>query len=375
MKISCTQENLNQGLLAVSHIASKNTNLPILSNLLFKIENRALTLEATNLEIGITANIRSKVEEDGEFSVDARLLANYIALLPKERIDFELNEDNLKIECQKQKTKIKTQSAGEFPLIPKIAKENPCIVDIKAFRQAIYEVVFSASNSESRPELSGVFMEFTPNELTMAATDSYRLAEKKIALVENKSIDKKIIIPVKTLQEVSRIISIFREDSALENSENMEIYLTENQIMFSYNGIDLISRLVEGQYPDYTQIIPTGFKTKARINVSELVKSIKTSSLFTRNGIFDIKLDLNVGAKEIVITSSSSQSGENISSVSAEITGENENIILNYRYLLDNLQVINSDFVDIEVGDNNSPCVIRSEKDDKYVYIIMPIRQ
>ena len=361
--------------MAVSHIASKNTNLPILSNLLFKIENRALTLEATNLEIGITANIRSKVEEDGEFSVDARLLANYIALLPKERIDFELNEDNLKIECQKQKTKIKTQSAGEFPLIPKIAKENPCIVDIKAFRQAIYEVVFSASNSESRPELSGVFMEFTPNELTMAATDSYRLAEKKIALVENKSIDKKIIIPVKTLQEVSRIISIFREDSALENSENMEIYLTENQIMFSYNGIDLISRLVEGQYPDYTQIIPTGFKTKARINVSELVKSIKTSSLFTRNGIFDIKLDLNVGAKEIVITSSSSQSGENISSVSAEITGENENIILNYRYLLDNLQVINSDFVDIEVGDNNSPCVIRSEKDDKYVYIIMPIRQ
>ena len=236
-------------------------------------------------------------------------------------------------------------------------------------------MVFSASNSESRPELSGVFMEFTPNELTMAATDSYRLAEKKIALVENKSIDKKIIIPVKTLQEVSRIISIFREDSALENSENMEIYLTENQIMFSYNGIDLISRLVEGQYPDYTQIIPTGFKTKARINVSELVKSIKTSSLFTRNGIFDIKLDLNVGAKEIVITSSSSQSGENISSVSAEITGENENIILNYRYLLDNLQVINSDFVDIEVGDNNSPCVIRSEKDDKYVYIIMPIRQ
>ena len=374
MKISCTQENLNQGLLAVSHIANKNTNLPILSNLLFKIENKTLTLEATNLEIGITANIRSKVEEDGEFSVDARLLANYIALLPKERIDFELDGDNLKIECQKQKTKIKTQSASEFPLIPKIVKENPCIVDIKAFKQAISEVVFSASNSESRPELSGVFVSFTNNELVMAATDSYRLAEKKISLIENKY-DKKIIIPVKTLQEISRILSIFREDTNLESAENMEIYLTDNQIMFSYNGIDLVSRLVEGQYPDYTQIIPTNHKTKAKINVAELIKNIKTSSLFTRNGIFDIKLDLNVNSKEVVITSSSSQSGENISVVGAEITGENESIILNYRYLLDNLQIISSDFVDIEIGDVNSPCVIKSENDDKYVYIIMPIRQ
>ncbi|MFA6918821.1 MAG: DNA polymerase III subunit beta [Patescibacteria group bacterium] len=374
MKISCTQENLNQGLLAVSHIANKNTNLPILSNLLFKIENKTLTLEATNLEIGITANIRSKVEEDGEFSVDARLLANYIALLPKERIDFELDGDNLKIECQKQKTKIKTQSASEFPLIPKIVKENPCIVDIKAFKQAISEVVFSASNSESRPELSGVFVSFTNNELVMAATDSYRLAEKKISLIENKY-DKKIIIPVKTLQEISRILSIFREDTNLESAENMEIYLTDNQIMFSYNGIDLVSRLVEGQYPDYTQIIPTNHKTKAKINVAELIKNIKTSSLFTRNGIFDIKLDLNVNSKEVVITSSSSQSGENISVVGAEITGENESIILNYRYLLDNLQIISSDFVDIEIGDVNSPCVIKSENDDKYIYIIMPIRQ
>ena len=374
MKISCTQENLNQGLLAVSHIANKNTNLPILSNLLFKIENKALTLEATNLEIGITANIRSKVEEDGEFSVDARLLANYIALLPKERIDFELEGDNLKIECQKQKTKIKTQSASEFPLIPKIAKESPCIVDIKAFKQAISEVVFSASNSESRPELSGVFVGFANSELIMAATDSYRLAEKKISLIENKY-DKKIIVPVKTLQEISRILSIFREDTNLESAENMEIYLTDNQIMFSYNGIDLVSRLVEGQYPDYTQIIPTNHKTKARINVSELIKNIKTSSLFTRNGIFDIKLDLNVSNKEVVITSSSSQSGENVSVVSAEITGENESIILNYRYLLDNLQIISSDFVDIEIGDVNSPCVIKSENDDKYIYIIMPIRQ
>lgn len=375
MKISCTQENLNQGLLAVSHVATKNANLPILSNLLFKIENRILTLEATNLEIGITANIRGKAEEDGEFSVDARLLANYIALLPKERIDLELNGEELKIECQKQKTKIKTQSSSDFPLIPKISKENPCIVDIKSFKQMVTEVVFAASNSESRPELSGVFMGFNSNELIMAATDSYRLAEKKIHLIENKVIEKKVIVPVKTLQEVSRILSIFREDTSLENIESMEIYLTENQIMFSYNGIDVISRLVEGQYPDYTQIIPTGFKTRARMNVAELTKSIKTSSLFTRNGIFDIKLSLDVNNKEVVITSSSSQSGENISSISAEITGENESVILNYRYLLDNLQIINSDFVDIEINDGNSPCVIKSEKNDKYTYIIMPIRQ
>ena len=377
MKLSCTQENLNQGLMIVSHIVGKNNNLPILSNVLIKVENKILSFSTTNLEIGISTTIRGKVEEDGEFSVDAKLLASYISLLPKDRIDLELEGENLKISCQKQKTKIKGQGAGDFPLIPKINKEKPYILSAKDFKNGISEVVFAAATSEIRPEISGVYMEFVDQDLVLAATDSYRLAEKKIKVLENNRAgeNEKFIIPVKTLQEVSRILGIFKDDNVLEESENVEIYLNENQIMFSYNGVDLISRIIEGQYPDYKQIIPDGHKTQVKIDVNELMKAVKTSSLFTKSGIYDIKLEINSENKEIIITSSSSQAGENISSIEAEIIGDSNIIVLNYRYLLDGLQNLNSNKALVEVSDSNNPCVIKSEENQNYLYLIMPIKQ
>ncbi len=375
MKISCTQENLNQGLMVVSHIANKNANLPILANALIKVEDKILTLSATNLEIGVTIQLRSKVEDGGEFTVDGRLLTNYISLLPKERIDIELEGDNLKIECQKQKTKIKGQPASDFPLIPKIKKEKPCIVNSRDFKEAILVVSFAVSTSETRPEISGVFMGFDNENLVLAATDSYRLAEKKLKLAEGNKEERKIIIPVKTLQELFRILGVFKDDESIEETGNIEIYLTENQIMFSYNGVDLISRLIEGQYPDYTQIIPTNFKTQIVANNLDLIKAVKTSSLFTKSGIYDVKLDFNGDNKEIVITSSSAQTGENTSIVEADIIGESNSIVLNYHYLLDGLQNIGSEQAVIEINDGNSPCVLKPKGKDDYVYIIMPIKQ
>lgn len=376
MKISSTQENLNQALLITSHIANKNSNLPILGNILIKTENKILTISATNLEIGVIINIRSKVEEDGEFSVDAKLLSDYISLLPKNRVDLNFNGDNLNINCQKQKTKIKSQTATDFPLIPKINKQNPYLINSKEFKEGVAEVVFAVSNLETRPEFSGVFMSFNKKELILAATDSYRLAEKKLKLLEeNNSEKREIIVPVRTLQEISRILGVFKEELSPESVENIEIYLTENQIMFSYNSVDLISRLIEGQYPDYTQIIPTTSKTQIKINNNNLIKAVKTSSLFTKSGIYDIKIEFKTKEKEAVVTSSSSQLGENISILEAEISGEDNNIILNYRYLIDGLSNINSELVVVEMTDGNSPCLIKPEIKKDYTYIIMPIRQ
>ena len=376
MKISCTQENLNQGLMVIGHIASKNANLPILSNILIKIEDKLFTLSATNLEIGATIQIRSKVEKEGEYSVDAKLFSDYVSFLPKERVDLELEDDNLKITCEKQKTKIKGQTSTEFPLIPKIEKKNPYIISARDFKQVISEVIFAVSNSEARPEISGIFMGLDASNLILTATDSYRLAEKKIKLSDNKNnIERKIIIPVKTLQEISRILGILKDDISLEKVENMEIYLSENQIMFSYNNVDLISRLIEGQYPDYTQIIPSTYKTKSLIEVKDLIKAVKTSSLFTKSGINDVKIELSPTDNEVIITSSSAQTGENISKIEAIIEGEINNIVLNYRYLLDGLQNISSNKVILEINDGNSPCVIKPESTKDYIYIIMPIKQ
>lgn len=382
MKFSCTQENLNQILNVVSHIAVKNANLPILSNILIKAENSNLSISATNLEIGINANVRGKIETEGEFSVDARLFASYIALLPKDRIDVELIDDEFKITCQKQKTKIKGLSSADFPLIPKINRENPFIISADKFKEAIYSVSFAVSTSEIRPEISGVYIGFMKNQIILTATDSYRLAEIKLPYIENSRIklsdeykDEKVIIPVKSLQEVSRILGSLRDDVSSENNENIEIYLEESQIMFVYNGIELVSRLIDGQYPEYTQIIPENFQTKIKVSTAELIKAVKTSSLFAKSGVFDIKLDFKTNPNELLVISSSSQTGENISSLEMEKNTEGEEITLNYKYLLDGLQNINSEYVVFEINDSNNPCVIKPENRGDYLYLIMPIRQ
>jgi len=375
MKISCTQENLNQGLAITAHITGKNNNLPILTNILFKINDKIISLAATNLEIGITTTIRGKVEADGEFTVDAKLLANYISLLPKERIDLELDGDSLRIQCAKQKTKIKTQAAADYPLIPQLKKENPHIINANSFREAITKVIIAAANSDLRPEISGVFLNFSGQQLILAATDSYRLAENKISVSQNSKDgqENKIIAPVKTLQEISRILSVLKEN-ALEETDNLEIYITDNQIMFSYGGVDLVSRIIEAQYPEYQQIIPASYKTKIKFNTGDLIKAVKTSSLFAKSGVYDVKLDFS-NPKEVVITSSSSQTGESTSIIEAEINGEGDYIVLNYHYLLDGLQNIGSDSVLMEVNDKNSMCILRPESDKDYFYLIMPIRQ
>jgi len=384
MKISCTQENLNQGLFIVSHLATKNINLPILNNILFQVSEKTIKLSATNLEIGINCVIRGKVDQEGEFTVQSRLLADYVSLLPKDRVDIEVSNDPkedqnqiLKINCRNYSTKIKGQLAVDFPVIPQIEKDNPYILDYNDFKKAMGQVIFAVSVNETRPEIGGVSFNFTGGKLVLAATDSYRLAEKAIDLdKKSNSEEKRIIIPVKTLQELSRILGSFKDSATIADIKNIEIYLTENQILFVLGDIELISRLVEGQYPDYKQIIPQQTNTKAILDVSELAKAVKTTSLFARSGIYDVGLQFVANKKEVVVSSTNNQIGESVSKITCDLDGGDNNIVVNYRYLLDGLQNINSDKVEIAVIDSGNPCVLKpAGKDLGYLYIIMPIKQ
>jgi len=384
MKISCTQENLNQGLFVVSHIASKNTALPILNNILIQAKDNTIKLSATNLEIGVTCLIRGKVETEGDFTVQSRLLADYVALLPKDRVDLEvLNEnkaeagDVLSITCKNHSTKIKGQLATDFPLIPQLERKNLYVVDCQKLKQAISQVILAVSVSETRPEINGVLFNFSGDNLILAATDSYRLAEKTIPLdKKTKGEGQKVIVPTRTLQELQRILGSFKDPAAIEEIENIKIYLSENQILFVLDSIELISRLVEGQYPDYQQIIPQQSNTKITLSVPEFINAIKTTSLFARSGIYDVNLEFKAGKKETVVSSANNQLGENISKLSSEITGDDNSIVVNFRYLLDGLQNIDSNQISIDVIDSSSPCVLKaSGKDSDYLYIIMPIKQ
>ncbi|MDD2807243.1 MAG: DNA polymerase III subunit beta [Patescibacteria group bacterium] len=382
MKISCTQENLNQGLFVVSHLASKNSALPILNNILIKAQENSIKLSATNLEIGVTCEIRGKVEMEGDFTVQSKLLADYVNLLPKERIDLLVTDQDgqnplLNIECKNYSTKINGQGATEFPLIPQISRVHSYSVDSQALRQAISQVIFAVSISETRPEINGVMFSLSPSELILAATDGYRLAEKTIKLDgKSKGGDQQVIVPTRTLQELQRILGSFKDPAAISDLKNIDIYLAENQVLFSFGGIELISRLVEGQYPDYRQIIPQQSTTKIVLSTADLISAAKTASLFARSGIYDINLSFSSTKKEATVGAINNQLGENESTLSADISGSDNDIVVNYRYLLDALQNINSDQVEIKLIDSGSPCALRpAGASSDYIYIIMPIRR
>ena len=366
MKIVCTQENLNQGLGLVSHIASKNTNLPILNNVLLKADKQGLTLVTTDLEIGIKVFVRGKIEEDGEFTVDAKLFNSFISLLPKENIEINLEESELQIKTKKQETSIKGIEAEDFPLIPEIERQNKVNISAIDLKKALNQVLLAASLDTSRVEINAVNFNFKNNNLILAATDSYRLAERKIKIENGEERD--LIIPLKTVQELSRILNE-------NNSDKVDIYFNENQIMFVFENVELISRVIDSKYPDYQQIIPQEFVTTGVCDKKELVPAIKSVALFCKQGINDIRLSVDNKNQELVITTASSGTGNSVAKVPAKITGQDNDIVFNYRYLLDGLNNMDDSEVVIKINNNSSPGLIQPIKNQDYIYLVMPIRQ
>jgi len=375
MKIYSLQENLKQGLDLVSHVAGKNINLPILNNVLIKAEAGKIRLIATNLEIGVISAVRGKIEAEGSFTVNAKIISDCVGLLPNKKIGLNLKDAELLVDCENYQAKVKGQSAEEFPLIPEVDKKNYYSAPAAAVKEAISQVIFATPQSDTRLELSGVLFVFTANSLTIAATDSYRLAEKKLPIKSTCDEEKKIIVPAKTLQELIRVLSVNLGAEVDENSQEIRFYISDNQILFTYGSTELVSRLIEGQYPDYQQIIPTAGKTKITIDRQELTRAVKMASLFSKTGINDVNLDFPLGKNQAVVSSVSGQTGENITSLEAKVTGEENSIVVNYRYLLEGLSNIEKETVKIEVIDGNTPCLIRPDQDESYLYIIMPIKQ
>ena len=375
MKIFSLQENLKQGFFIVGHIAGKNINLPILNNIMIKTEGGNIKMLATNLEIGIVTMVRGKIEKEGAYTVDAKIISECINLLPNKKVGLELKDGVLAVDSDNYKVKIRGQSAEEFPLIPEVDKKNYYSAPIEEFKKAVTQVMFAVSLSESRLELSGVMFNFNGAGLTLAATDSYRLAEKNIKIKTNNREEKKIIVPAKTLQELIRILSGFQASAVEAEDQEIKFYISENQILFTCGSTELVSRLIEGQYPDYQQIIPTTSKTKAISQRAELIRAVKLASLFSKTGINDINLDFPKGKNQVVVSSVSGQTGENVTSLEAKVSGEDNGIVVNYRYLLDGLNNIDSELVRLEIVDGNTPCLLKSDKETDYLYIIMPIKQ
>jgi len=365
MKISCTQEKLNKGLGIVSRIVGTRTTLPVLSNICLEAKGGQLKLSATDLEIGVTTSIGAKVDTEGAVTVPARLISEFVATNNDASVNLESKDSTLHLKSARYEANIRGIDPSEFPVIPDIAKDS--LVEIKApeFTKAISEVIIACATDDTRPVLSGIYFKFEKNQLLLVATDSYRLAEKKIE-TPGVEIQKEFIVPARTMQEILRIAG------GVQELEKIAISATENQVSFTIAGTQIVSRLIEGAFPNYKQIIPSSLRTTATLALLELASAVKMAALFARQGANNIKVKFT--PTELVITSVADQIGDNISRVAAQVTGDEVEIAFNAKYVLDILQVLPEKKALFEVNDKASPGVIKPEKAKDYVYIIMPLR-
>lgn len=369
MKFSCTQENLNLGVNIINRVAAKSGNLPILNNILIQCQGGNIQLLGTNLEMGIKYIVRGKIDKDGIFTVPSVLFSDYINLL-NDRIDCELKDDVLVIQSGLSVSKIKGLPASEFPTLPSLSGGDWFFCKKQDLVKVINRVIFAVSPAETRPELNGVYLNIDPESKSavFAATDSYRLAECRIPLKTqiNKTITA--IIPARTLQELARILNQIKNDS-----EEIKFGINASQISFFYDNLELISRLIDGIYPDYQQIIPKIFKTQVQTDKHFLIKAIKASSLFAKSGVYDVFIQTQ-SPENIQVGGANSQSGEYSAQVPAEVSGEDASITFNYRFLLDALQAIEAQNIKLQIVDSNNPILLTPVDNEECRYLIMPIR-
>lgn len=363
MKIICTQENLKNGLAQVSRVVGSSQTLPVLNNVLLNTENGQLKISATNLEMGISTVIRCKIEVEGGVCLTAKVLLDLVNNLPNENITIEVGEVETKVSTTRYQTKIKHIPVEEFPIIPAIEDSQSISIPSNILKSTIDSVVFSASTSETQPELSGVLFKFDSGKLTVTATDRYRLSEYILNI--NSDFIKSVIIPHRSILELSRLL--------LNSTESTQLDISETQIAVSVNDTYLVTRLIDGQYPEYSQIIPTEKGTVITLQHKDLLSALKTSGIFSK-GVGSINLNFDV-EKQILQTKSSSQGvGESIIDIPCTITGISGSVIMNYRYILDLLLNTESEQINMHVIDDTNPVVFRPEDNKNYLYLIMPIR-
>jgi DNA polymerase-3 subunit beta len=379
VRISVLQENLAKGLAIVARAVATRSTLPVLSNILLETDQSQLKLSAMNMEIGINCWIGAMIEEEGAITVPARLLSDFVASLPKERIDMELNvrTQTLHLRCARNEANIKGIDASEFPIIPTHRRETglPATeLPPDKFRRMIDQVAFAAASDESRPTLTGVYTRLDGERLRLVATDGFRLAVRSTLLEEPAPAAVGVIVPARALTELSRILGAVD----LGEDDGVQVTITEarNQIMFHLPGVDLVSQLIEANFPDYNKIVPTSYNTRVVVNTAEFLKAMRLSYLFARDAANIVRLSIVPGDPgKIVLTATSSEMGDNEAEVDALVEGESVQAAFNAKFMIDVLAVVETPEVVFEVISASRPGVIRpvGAGEEEYVHVIMPM--
>jgi len=371
MKLSCLQENLNKGLGIIGRAVASRTTLPITQNVLISTDESQLKLAATNLEIAISCWIGAKIENEGSITIPARVLTEFVGSLPSDIISLNLKHHTLELKCGRYEARINGLDAADFPPIPQVGDGFSTKVKAEDLKQAISQVAFAAATEESRPVLTGVQTEFEGSKLTMAAADGFRLAVHRTTLAEPVKEKVAMIIPAKAYHELNRLMTA--DDQEIEITLNTQ----KSQVLFKLKGIEMVSQLIQGTFPNYSQLIPQTYGTKARIDVAEFLRAIKMAAIFARDGSGIARVIVTPGATveagKITISARADEIGDNVGEIDALVDGEAAKIAFNARYLADVLSVVKQAQVSLEVTTPSNPGVIRPVGVDNYDHVVMPM--
>lgn len=365
MNIECIKEKLSYAVSKAERITGKNITLPILSCILLDAHDSVLTIKATNLDLGIEVSLPVKVIKPGKVAVSGSVLYNFISNLNDKNIILELAGDNLKITTKHNQSVIKAFPVDDFPNIPKISKENNFTFNVPGLLKGFKSVMYSSSVSTIRPVLSSIFLFSEEDSVVFVATDSFRLSEKKIGVKKHKEFDQ-ILIPFKNVGEIIRTLEDIKDD--------VEVCLNENQISFAHNDLYITSRVIDGVFPDYKQIIPKETKTEIVVLKQDLVNALRISNVFS-DKFSQVVFRVRPTEKVFEITTKNMDIGENINNIDAVIKGEELTISFNYKYIIDSFQSIDSDSVSLSFSDASRAMVVRGVGDRSFLYLVMPMNK
>ncbi|GAC1404286.1 MAG: DNA polymerase III subunit beta [Ktedonobacteraceae bacterium] len=375
MKITCKQQDLSRGLSVVSHAVSGRSTLPILANILLSTDNGRLRLYATNLEIGINCWIDAEVHEEGTTTVPAKLITDLVNSLPQAAVDIVVPEDShtMNIKSLRSSANIKGMDPSEFPLSPNTeGSDAPVSLDATQLKEMIAEVAFAAADDDSRPVLTSVLVQVSTGKMTFAAADAFRLAVRVMPLPDDSVLRNDILIPARTLTELSRILPS-------EGSVQMIVTPNRSQVLFHTENIDLLSRLIEGTFPNFRQIIPKEHTTRAVVETKEFAAAVKSVTPFARDSSNIARIKINGGGSNgmepgaLTIEATAEDVGNNVSVINAAVDGPEQQIIFNVKYLAEVLAVLDTPEVALEVTSASRPGVVKPISSADYTYVIMPM--
>ncbi len=373
MKISSLQENLSKGLSVVGRAVASRSTLPQASHVLLASDEGRLKLVATNLEIAITCWIGAQVEEEGAVTVPARLLTDFVTSLPSERIDLTVapRTRQLALSCARNEASIAGMDAADFPPVPRVDDGFSLKLDPKSLRTAVEHVEFAAAADDTRPVLTGIHTVLDGSEIALAAADGFRLAVYKLALDQDVPEKVEMIVPARAMREVMRLMA--------EEEEPVELALNaaRSQVLFRLKSVEMVATLIQGTFPNYSQLIPSSYTTRAVIDMRQFLQETRIAAIFARDGSGIVRVQLQPGEDvepgKMIVSARAEEIGEHRGEIDVKIEGEPSKVAFNSKYLQDVLQVLDCSQVALETTTSSSPGVIRPVGVENYVHVVMPM--